>query len=45
MILNLEEHSITSINYAIKYYQTLEEIPCLLRPEKPNERQKIATFV
>ena len=29
------------MNYAIKYYQTLEEIPSLLRPEKPKKDKEL----
>ena len=36
----LEEHSITSINNAVTYYQTLEEVPWLLRLEKPKNFKK-----
>ena len=32
--LNLVKHSFTSRNYAVNYYQTLEEVPWLLRLEK-----------
>ena len=31
MLKDLEEQSITSINYAVTYYQTLEEVPWPLR--------------
>ena len=40
MIINLEQHSITSLNYAVIYYQTLEEVPRPLSLEKSKKRQK-----
>ena len=39
---NLEEHSITIRNYTVTYCQTPEEVPRLLRLEKPINRQKFA---
>ena len=35
LIIKLEQHSMTSSSYAVTYYQSLEEIPLLLRLEKP----------
>ena len=37
---NLEKHSIISINCAITYYQTLEEVPWPLRSEKTKNMTK-----
>ena len=34
-MLNLENHSYTSENYTLIYYQTLEEVSWFLRLEKP----------
>ena len=39
---NLEKHSITIKNYTPSYFQTLEEVPRPLRPEKPKNWQKFS---
>ena len=39
---NLEEHSITIRNYTVTYCQTIEEVPRLLRLDKPKNRQKFS---
>ena len=40
MILKSWKPSITTINYAVTYYHTLEEFSLLLRLEKPKKWQK-----
>ena len=36
----LKNHSITTRNYAVTYYQTLAEVRWLLRLDKPKKKQK-----
>ena len=40
MILNLEKYSITLKNYAVTYYQMLQEVPWLLRLEEKPKNDK-----
>ena len=39
---NLEKQFITSRNYEVTYYQTLEEVPWLLRLEEPKKRKSFS---
>ena len=40
--LNIEKHSITSMNYTVAYCQTLKGVPLLLSLKKPKKRQKFS---
>ena len=39
---NVDHHPINSRNYAAAYYQTLEEVPGPLLPEKNQKHEKTA---
>ena len=41
-IKTVDQHPINSRNYAVAYYQTLEEVPGPLLPEKIQKHEKIA---
>ena len=40
----VNHHPINSINYAAAYYQTLEDVPGLLVPEKTQKHEKMQIF-
>ena len=42
MILKSSKSSVTYRNYAVTHCQTLEEVPWLLRQEKPEKEKNIA---
>ena len=42
IIKSYKKHSITSRYYAVTYYQTLEDVPWLLRMEKPKKWKKLS---
>ena len=41
VIKNLKKHFITSRDYAVSYYQILDEVPLLLRLEEPKNFKKL----
>ena len=42
---NVDHHPINSRNYATAYYQTLEEVPGPVLPEKTQKNEKIANIL
>ena len=43
-IKSIDRHSINSRNYAASYFQTFDEVPGPLVPEKIQEHEKIANI-